>query len=139
MTRVQRSSAPVARDGGERGVGHAVYGLYLLSPFLAGVPALIGLAMAYARRDAADPVAREHFGHQIRTAWAGATWLAAAAIWAGSAFVAGLDGVGGMVEPAGFGALAIGAAAAGPLWFLGSSVFGWTRLASGRTVGDSEA
>lgn len=130
------------RSRGDRPVGHAVYGLYLFSPLLLGVPAAVGLALAYARREDADPVDRAHFEHQIRTAWASAAWLSASAIWAGAAAIGGIGATLGngqfdLTTPAAFGVLSVGALIAAPLHFLGATVVGWARLASGRGVGHS--
>jgi uncharacterized membrane protein len=133
---------PARRTSGDRPVGHVVYGLYLVSPFLLGLPTLIGMAVAYARHEDADDVDRSHFVHQIKTAWASAAWLAAAAIWGGAAAAAGVGETFGNGEfdwgtPAALGVLSIGALIAAPLHFLGATVVGWARLASGRAVGHS--
>ena len=122
----------------ERPASHAVYGLYAISPFLLGVPAIAGVALAYARRDEADPLSREHFEHQIDTFWSQLAWLAAAGVWGVTALVTGGAAIGsetsGMGETATFSLLALGALIASPLHLLGSTVFGWTRLASDSPV-----
>lgn len=45
------------------------YSLMFISSFLAGVPALIAVALAYAQRSKAPPVLRSHFKFQIALFW----------------------------------------------------------------------
>lgn len=52
----------------ERWQGIAVYGLYLVALFT-GVPALVGVILAYIFRDGAGPEAQSHFEHQIGLFW----------------------------------------------------------------------
>ncbi len=47
-----------------------VYLLYFAG-FITGLTAVIGVVMAYLRRDQADTVATSHFTYQIRTFWIG--------------------------------------------------------------------
>lgn len=47
-----------------------VYGLYTLGLFLGGLPTLVGLIMAYVKRnDFTGTIYREHMGLLIRTFW----------------------------------------------------------------------
>ncbi|GGY53885.1 hypothetical protein [Parvularcula lutaonensis] len=52
----------------ERWQGIAVYSLYLVALFT-GVPALVGVILAYIFREDAGPVAQSHFEHQIGLFW----------------------------------------------------------------------
>lgn len=122
----------------ERPASHAVYGLYAISPFLLGLPSVAGVLLAYARRDEADPLSHQHFEHQIDTFWSQLAWLAAAAIWGTTAMITGGQTFGAETyefgAPAAFAALSLSAFIASPLHLLGSTLFGWSRLASDSPV-----
>lgn len=142
MTATYAPALPRRSRNVDRPAGHAVYGLYLFSPFLLGIPAVVGLAIAYARRKEAADVDRRHFEHQIETAWSSLAWLLAAAIWAGAAIVAGETDVDPQMfdlfgKPAMLSFFAAAALAMAPLQFLGRTLVGWAKLASGEPVGHS--
>src|SRR5947207_8419202 len=69
MTAVQTSA--VAHDEVDRNLAFLTYGLLFFSIFFAGVPALIAVAIAYARRKDADPLVRGHHSFQIWIFWVG--------------------------------------------------------------------
>jgi uncharacterized membrane protein len=52
----------------------AIYLLYCVGYFT-GVTALMGVIIAYVKRDDADPVMRSHYQFQIRTFWIGLSYL----------------------------------------------------------------
>jgi uncharacterized membrane protein len=119
----------------DHGLGLGVYGLYAAAPLAVGLPAVAGVLIAYARREQADGLQRAHYDFQIRAFWHAATWLGAAVIWGLAAVVAGVGDGDWSGNAATFAMLAGGAAVAATLWPLGSAVFGFVRLASGRPVG----
>lgn len=57
------------RASGERGVALIVYALLFVAPFFAGVPGLIGVVIAYARRAEVNRCVRKHHSFQIRMFW----------------------------------------------------------------------
>ncbi len=120
----------------DHGLGLGVYGMYALGPFLAGLPTLAGVLIAYARREAAGELPREHYDFQIRSFWISITCLVAAAVWGGATYWA--SETAGDGEVAAFGALAVSALAAATLWPVGAAIFGMVRLLSGRRVGNDD-
>jgi uncharacterized membrane protein len=141
----------------DRPFGFTVYGLYLASFAVPLAPAIVGVAIAYARRAEADPVSRSHFTFQIRTFWI-VFWLSTLALALmlagfGTAVADGIDAVArsDAWDWAAFDgeemratpmtiALFICAAVVGTaavIWFLVASVFGIARLASSSPMGDS--
>jgi len=62
-----RYEAPFESERGN-GLANVTYGLYIAG-FFTGITALIGVAIAYASRAEAGPVARSHFDWQIRIFW----------------------------------------------------------------------
>lgn len=135
-----------------------VYVLLFVTPFFAGVTALIGVVLAYVRRPAAEALCRSHYAFQIRVFWIVFAVLAAAAIAAftGAGVLishffdvtvrsgAGLDGwdvsfgdggpshlnVAGLVMLI----LSFVLGTAGLLWTMLASVFGLARLLSGEPI-----
>ena len=137
MTATYAAALPARPHNGDRAVSHAVYGLYVFSPLLLGLPALVGLAIAYGRQAEAADAERAHFTRQIEIAWSGLAWLVAAVIWGVAAAVGGVGDVldGGEFEwgaPLFLFGMSVFAMLAGPVHFWVSSLKGWTRLASGR-------
>ena len=55
----------------DRNLALVAYGLLFFAVFFAGAPALIAVAIAYARRHHSDPPMRSHFGFQIFVFWVG--------------------------------------------------------------------
>src|SRR5689334_23325161 len=71
MTAVQSSVTTHAHAEVDRNLAFLTYGLLFFSVFFAGVPALIAVAIAYARRKDADPLVRGHHSFQIWIFWVG--------------------------------------------------------------------
>lgn len=100
-------------------VGHAIYACYALGFFI-GVSALVGVIIAYVKRDdAAGTWMASHFSWQIRTFWWSLLWCAIG--WV-------------------FFATIIGAVIAFPLWAVAwlwalyRVIKGWLRLNDARAV-----
>ena len=145
MTAVQTTAV---HDEVDRNLAFLTYGLLFFSVFFAGVPALIAVAIAYARRKDADPLVRGHHGFQIWIFWvgfmlallAGAAGLTAILMIIAEAFRLSSDGIGGfgsitlsdVVGPVSLTFIAtffvLGSVAA--LWLVSTSVYGFVRLAS---------
>jgi len=53
----------------ERGVALIAYGLLFVSPFGLGVPALVGLMLAFVHRDDPHSLTRSHYRFQVRIFW----------------------------------------------------------------------
>ena len=71
MTTVPSSVTTDAHAEVDRNLAFLTYGLLFFSVFFAGVPALIAVAIAYARRKDADPLVRGHHSFQIWIFWIG--------------------------------------------------------------------
>ena len=56
-------------DRENRGIAMLNYGLLFTSIFFAGIPALIAVALAYARKSKTGPGLKKHFRFQIRIFW----------------------------------------------------------------------
>lgn len=54
----------------DRNLAMVIYGLMVAAIFFAGVPALIGVIIAYAQRDNVSPALAQHHRFQIRIFWA---------------------------------------------------------------------
>ena len=130
------------------------YGLLIAAPFTLNSLGLLAMAVAYARRGSADPVARSHFDSQIRRYWMDLLLVALGLVCAAGALGAGFGAVieGGMAAfgvglPARSDAVHIGLGAVvllalwGILWAVGllgllfGSIHGALRLASGLPAG----
>ena len=111
-------------EAGGRTAASAVYVLYLLAPFTAGLTAIGGVVWAWnARGEAAEP-ARAHLGHQIGLFWLGL-------LWAVPIVVLGLIGeIPILGLPFGFLGWAIGGLVA--LWWLWRAGTGLLRVSGGR-------
>lgn len=154
---VSRVPAAIASNE-DRILGVLVYVLMFLTPFFAGVTALIGVVVAYVRRPAAEPLCRSHYAFQIRIFWSGLVLLAlsvvAALLGAGvllshvldlklrsgaglDAWDVGFGGGGAHLNVAGVVALVLSGAlmVGGLLWTMLASVFGVVRLLSGEPIG----
>jgi uncharacterized membrane protein len=157
MTAVQ-STTTHAHDEVDRNLAFLTYGLLFFSVFFAGVPALIAVAIAYARRKDADPLVRGHHSFQIWIFWVGFLM----ALLAGAA---GLTGIMMIVGEAlrlssvnswqGFGSVRL-EDVVGPLtmsfiatffllgvcaglWLVVTSIYGVVRLASHKPMGQARA
>lgn len=70
------SRGPAATASSEdRVLAAIVYALLFLTPFFAGVTALIAVVLAYVRRPAAEALSRSHYAFQIRMFWIGLVLL----------------------------------------------------------------
>ena len=78
-------TAPVTPSPFARVMAFAPYALYLLGWLTVGATSLIGLIIAYARRDGSPPVERSHHRFQIRLFWIAIALGAAAVGLAGAA------------------------------------------------------
>ena len=119
------TSLPQSEPGGTS--AFLVYVLYLLSIPSAAIFALLGVIVALAARDGADPLARSHLDYQIRI-WFQAFWwtigfgvlaiIGAATIWLGVGVIP--------LAIAAIGALVL------YLWFTVVSFFGFLALLDNR-------
>src|SRR5262245_60746332 len=133
----------------DRNLAFLIYGLLFFSIFFAGVPALIAVAIAYARKRDADPLLKGHHGFQILIFWvgfalallAGAAGLGAILTAIGHALGQASDEnwqgwralrIGEIVSPMAlvFAVLFCLLASAGAIWLAVTSVYGAVRLAS---------
>jgi uncharacterized membrane protein len=67
-------------DDVDRNLALVAYGLLFFAIFFAGAPALVAVAIAYARRLHGDPAVRSHFSFQIFVFWVGFALTAVAAL-----------------------------------------------------------
>ena len=146
MTAVQTT---VAHDEVDRNLAFVTYGLLFFSVFFAGVPALIAVAIAYARRKDVDPLVRNHHSFQIWIFWigflmallGGAAGLTAMTLvlvqmmhlssvhgWSGLGTVTFSEVIGPTTLS--FGGTAILLLLCAGLWLLFTSVYGCIKLAS---------
>jgi uncharacterized membrane protein len=96
----------------DKGVALLGYGLLIVSPFMAGLPAAASLAIAFAHRGDAHPVMRSHYRFQARIFWITAALMAVAILL--------LLGGGGVALTTAFGfAQAHVAGLALPAWLTG--------------------
>jgi uncharacterized membrane protein len=130
------------------GLGYVLLGI---APFTVGVSALVALAVASARKPAADRLIQSHYAHQIRTFWIGlflcALWLAAIVTWAWTGVVdfsflaladaPAFDAAKLTADPVFYlaGLATVLSAIATVSWLIVASVFGLTRLVSGQPAG----
>lgn len=132
---IQRpSQLPDRADRAERSdrrAAQAVYWLYLAAPFSAGITGLVGVLMASGRRARAGATAASHFRFQTWTFGASAGAALTGGLWAalgGMATVA--DRTGGDLVLAG-----AALAATSGIGFMGASLFGLGKAASGDPIG----
>jgi len=60
-----------SQDDLDRNLAFLAYGLMFFAFFFAGAPALIAVAIAYGRRNIAEPLVRRHHTYQITVFWIG--------------------------------------------------------------------
>jgi len=146
------SSTPT--DDVDRNLALLAYGLLFFAVFFAGLPALIAVAIAYAKRREAAPFIAGHHRFQIFIFWVGfaLTLLAALSAFAGIAWMMaqvvatavhsrwnGWDNVAlpqmriDFMTMAMFGAAGILGVLTG-LWLFVTSAYGFSRLASQRSI-----
>ena len=151
VTDVASSTPP---DDVDRNLALLAYGLLFFAVFFAGLPALIAVAIAYAKRREVAPFIAAHHRFQIFIFWVGfaLTLLAALSAFAGIAWMMaqvvatavhsrwnGWDNVAlpqmriDFMTMAMFGAAGILGVLTG-LWLFVTSAYGFSRLASQRSI-----
>ena len=151
VTDVASSTRP---DDVDRNLALLAYGLLFFAVFFAGLPALIAVAIAYAKRREVAPFIAGHHRFQIFIFWVGfaLTLLAALSAFAGIAWMMaqvvatavhsrwnGWDNVAlpqmriDFMTMAMFGAAGILGVLTG-LWLFVTSAYGFSRLASQRSI-----
>lgn len=136
----------------DRNLAFLAYGLLFFAVFFAGAPALIAVAIAHSRRNAATPLIRRHHAYQISVFWIG---FGLALLAGGSALAFLVTGLLEMVQ-AGSGGIdtldemfsslsdskalfsfltaAIVLTLLSGLWLSGAAAYGFFRLASGKPI-----
>ena len=141
----------------DRNLGLLAYALLFFAIFLGGLPALIAVAIAYARRHSAPPWIASHHNFQIWVFWIG---LGLGLLMAGAAMVAFVSAfikvIGAATHTGAFAGwdevwirlsssnvIAVSVVAffvmfvLTGLWLAGTSAYGFVRLASGLAMGQS--
>jgi uncharacterized membrane protein len=150
------ASQDPAYDRENRGVAMLNYGLLFTSIFFAGIPALIAVALAYARKSKTGPGLKKHFRFQIRIFWiaffiallAGACGIAGvvlavlelargAGVWPWEGVDLRTMRVGGDIVFMLVAAVILSLIDAA--WLMSSSAFGFIRLASDHRLGKAAA
>jgi uncharacterized membrane protein len=135
--------APASRsDEVDRNFALLAYGLMFAAIFFAGVPALIAVAIAYAKRREVAPMIATHHRFQIFIFWVGFALVLLAGL---SGLAAVLSFLVGMFEPVNphwngmliFGGVAVGLGIATGAWLMTTSLFGFIRLASQHSIGQT--
>jgi uncharacterized membrane protein len=153
MTAASGASVAQRSEEVDRNLALLAYGLMFFAIFFAGAPALVAVAIAYARRGDADPSLRSHFGFLISIFWVGfaLTLLAGLSGLAAVLFVIGevirgvaagqWDGFDAVVfSQMHVGVVVLFIAAAIVLgvltaaWLMIASAYGFIRLASRRSI-----
>jgi uncharacterized membrane protein len=126
----------------DRNLGLLAYGLLFFAIFFAGVPALIAVAIAYARSRDSGCTVRSHHRFQIYIFWVGFAMTALAALSGlGAVLAILLQLVSGVLRPIQFtGAVAAFSVATVTLgvltglWLLITSSYGFIQLATHRPI-----
>ena len=153
MIAASEDAGPRRSEDVDRNLALLAYGLMFFAIFFAGAPALVAVAIAYARRGEAGPSLRSHFRRLISIFWVGfaLTVLAALSGLAAVLFVVGevvRGAVGGQwdsMDAVVFSQLHVGAvvlliasaAVLGVLtavWLMIASAYGFIQLASSRSI-----
>ncbi len=146
-------------DKADRNLAYVVYGLLFFSVFFAGAPALVAIAIAYARRGDVSPMVASHHRFQIVIFWVAMVLAMIAGLcvlgalgslianlarsvshegsWTLNSFSLEVSDVHLPVATITFGAGAMVATLLTGFWLVIASVFGALRLASGRGIGQS--
>ena len=154
MTTASQSAPAERSDDADRNIALLCYGLLFFAIFFAGAPALIAVAIAYARRCSVEPMVASHHRFQIFIFWIGfALTLLAALCGLIAALSIMIDLFGAMVH-AGWEnwrivqaadlhigqtfftliAAAVVLGAFTGLWLWIAAAYGFVRLASGRPI-----
>jgi uncharacterized membrane protein len=127
----------------DRNLALLAYGLLFIGVFCAGLSALVAVAIAYARRKQAAPLIANHYRFQVFVFWVGFVPALLAGLCGMAAVVSLLVGlladpakppVGGILSFAGVG---VALAVAAGMWLMVTSLFGFIRLASQQTIGQT--
>jgi len=145
-------------DDVDRNLALAAYALLFFAIFFAGAPALVAVAIAYARRLHGDPALRSHFSFQIFVFWVGFVLTSVAAlcglgalfILAGTLIRTAVEGNWDGLDTALFsqahvGAMVLLAAAAAltvvltGIWLMATSAYGFILLATRHAIRQTTA
>ena len=146
-------------DIADRNLAYLVYGLLFFSVFFAGAPALVAIAIAYARRGDVSPLVASHHRFQIVIFWVAMVLAMVAGLcvlgalgslianlarsvshersWSLDSFSLEVSDLHLPVATITFGVGAMIATLLTGFWLVIASVFGALRLASGRAIGQS--
>ena len=125
----ERPLRDLAPRDDDRGKAGAVWVLYVVALFSAGLSLIVGALLAYLFRGDASPWLRSHYDEQIRVFWWGVVWAALAAVLVAVGIPLSFVIVGIPI-------LLIGLAMAGLswLWVLVRSIKGLARLKDGQPM-----
>ena len=125
----ERPLRDLAPRDDDRGKAGAVWVLYVVALFSAGLSLIVGALLAYVFRSGASPWLRSHYDEQIRIFWWGVVWAALAAVLVAVGIPLSFVIVGIPI-------LLIGLAMAGLswLWVLVRSIKGLARLKDGQPM-----
>jgi uncharacterized membrane protein len=142
----------------DRNLALVAYGLLFFAVFFAGAPALVAVAIAYARRLHGDPAIRSHFSFQIFVFWVGFAFTVVAAlcglgallILVGTVIRTAVEGSWDSLDTALFSQAHVGmmmllAVAAGLMavltgvWLMATSAYGFILLATRRAIRQTAA
>ncbi len=154
MTTASQATSSARSEETDRNIALLCYGLLFLAIFFAGAPALIAVAIAYARKRSVGPVIASHHRFQIVIFWIGFALTLLAALCGLIAALSIMIDLFGAIAQAGWshwrivqaadlhigqtfftliaGAAVLGAATGLWLWF--ASAYGFVRLASRRAI-----
>ena len=130
-------------DEVDRNLALLAYGLLFVGVFCAGLSALVAVAIAYSRRKRAAPLVANHYRFQVFVFWVGFVPALLAGICGMVAAILALIGlltdpsrppVGGILS---FAGIALVLAIAAGAWLMVTSLFGFIRLASQQTIGQT--
>ena len=136
--------APASRsDEVDRNLALLAYGLLFVGVFCAGLSALAALAIAYARRRQAGALVASHHRFQIFIFWVGFVPALLSGLCAMAAVISLVFGL--LSDPAkppvagilSFAGLGVALAVAAGTWLMATSLFGFIRLASQQSIGQT--
>jgi uncharacterized membrane protein len=137
----------------DRNLALLAYALLFLSAFMAGAPALVAVAIAYARRTHCDAAVKSHFRFQIFVFWVAFALTAVAALCGlgalltlvGEVLRSAVEGRWDSLDAALFSQMHVGVllilvgaaalfAALAAIWLIATAAYGFIRLASRRSI-----